>query len=336
MRSLFGLMALAPVAAALAGPPLAEPPFLPQAPAEYREARLSGGPPKDGIPSIDEPRFESAAAAGDRLADGDRIIGIHIDGEARAYPQAILVWHEIVNDTVGDTPVSVTYCPLTGTALGFRRGETTFGVSGRLVNSNLVMYDRASDTQWPQMLAAGIDGPHAGDGLQELRVVWTTWARWRERYPHTRVLTEDTGSLRRYGSDPYGQYNPRGGYYAEDAPPVFPVMHESDRYPPKHEVLGFRDADHAYAVDRAALRETGVLRHEANGRHYLIVHDPGLDTGWVFRGEAPVAPGDIEFGPDGPRIPGRDSLTAVNAFEAMWFAWAGFYPETAVIGGGDR
>lgn len=331
MRFLACLLMLAPVVAAASAPPLAEPPILPREPAAYREARLSGGPPKDGIPAIDEPRFESAGAADARLADGDRVIGIHIGGEARAYPQAILVWHEIVNDTVGGTPVSVSYCPLTGTALGFRRGDTTFGVSGRLVNSNLVMYDRATDTEWPQILAAGIDGHHEGAGLQQVRVVWTTWARWRGRYPDTRVLTEDTGYLRRYGRDPYGGYNPREGYYAERSSPVFPVMHADRRRPPKQEVLGFRDRHGAYAVDRAALREAEVLRHEADGRHYLIVHDPGLDTGWIFRGRAEIDAGAVRFGPEGPEFPGREALEPVPAFEAMWFAWAAFYPDTTVI-----
>jgi len=331
VRLITCLLTLASTAAAAAAPPVAEPPIVPEDLAAYREARLSGGPSKDGIPAIDEPRFESAREADARLADGDRVIGIHIDGDARAYPQSILVWHEIVNDTVGGTPVSVSYCPLTGTALGFRRGETTFGVSGKLVNSNLVMYDRATDTEWPQILAAGIDGRHAGDGLEQVRVVWTTWARWHERYPDTRVLTEDTGYLRRYGSDPYGGYNPREGYYAVASNPIFPVMHDYGGRPPKQEVLGFRDRHGAYAVERNALREQGVLRHEAGGRHYLILHDPGLDTGWVFRGKADVDADAVRFGPDGPRFPGRDALEPVPAFEAMWFAWAGFYPDTAVI-----
>lgn len=172
------------------------------------------GPGKDGIPAIDDPAFQAAAEADAWLDDGDRVVGLYHDGEARAYPQSILVWHEIVNDTVAGENIAVTYCPLTGTALGYLRGETTLGVSGRLVNSNLIMFDRASDSLWPQILSAGIGGPHEGQGLEEVRVVWTTWGRWRERHPDTRVLTTDTGYLRNYNRDPYGGYKPVRGYYA--------------------------------------------------------------------------------------------------------------------------
>ena len=150
---------------AVAGPPLIEPMVLKERFETYRRARQEGGPGKDGIPSIDRPRFESADLAAVSLDASDRVIGIYVDGVARAYPQRILVWHEIVNDSFGERNLSITYCPLTGTGLGFERGETELGVSGKLVNSNLVMYDRASDTEYPQILAAGIDGEHAGRGL---------------------------------------------------------------------------------------------------------------------------------------------------------------------------
>ncbi|MDZ7749168.1 MAG: DUF3179 domain-containing protein [Halofilum sp. (in: g-proteobacteria)] len=317
---------------AWAAPPLGEPAVMGAAPATYRDAMLSGGPGKDGIPSIDAPRFQSAAAADDYLEPGDRVIGVYHEGVARAYPQRILVWHEIVNDTLAGDPVSITYCPLTGTALGFHRGATEFGVSGRLVNSNLVMYDRASDSLYPQILAAGIQGPSEGRGLEELRVVFTEWASWKQRHPDTEVLSTETGHMRNYQRDPYGAYNPKRGYYAPGSRRMFPVLNEDERYPAKHEVLGFRDRHGAVAVDLERLAKEAVIHTSANGQDYVVIHDPVLDTGWVYRGAADVDADDVAFTEAGPRFPGQDALEPVNAFRAMWFAWAAFYPQTTVIG----
>ena len=341
---------LMPVAAAalltlsattLAAPPTTDPALMPDSTARYRGARQDGGPGKDGIPSIDRPRFQDPAAAERHLDDGDRVIGLYVDGEARAYPQEILVWHEIVNDQVSGRGIGVTYCPLTGTAVGFdlgptERGPTELGVSGKLLNSNVVLYDRGTGSEYSQILGAGIDGPNEGRGLSEVRLFWTTWGQWKARHPDTRVLSRRTGTLRNYGSDPYGSYNPRRDYYAPDSRPIFPALHRDDRYPPKHEILGFRDRDQAVAVDPRHLREAGVVEHQGPGGHYLVVHDPGLDTGWVYRGEADVDPDRIHFTPAGPEFPGREKLEEVNAFEAMWFAWVAFYPDTEVFDRADR
>ena len=158
--ALGAILLWAPVA--FGAPPNHDSVLLPERLADYRRARQDGGPGKDGIPSIDQPRFGRPEAADGFLDDDDRVVGLYLDGQARAYPQRILVWQEIVNDSIGDHRVAVTYCPLTGAAIGFDRGETEFGVSGKLVNSNLIMYDRATDTEYPQILAAGIDGELAG------------------------------------------------------------------------------------------------------------------------------------------------------------------------------
>ncbi len=319
-----------------AAPPTTEPAVVSASLTEYRRARQDGGPGKDGIPSIDRPRFGRAEAADGFLDDDDRVIGLYVDGVARAYPQRILVWHEIVNDTLGDQRISVTYCPLTGTSLGFERGDTEFGVSGKLVNSNLVMYDRATDTEYPQILAAGIDGELRGRGLTEVRLIWTTWGRWKQRHPDTEVLSTRTGSIRNYQRDPYGNYNPLEGYYEADSRRIFPVLNEDRRYPLKLEVLGFRDAHEAVAIEPATLREARVLVHEGPGGRYVIVHDPVLDTGWVYRGDVEVDPDSVTFDRDGPAFDGVDQLEPVNAFEAMWFAWAAFYPDTHVIDHAQR
>ena len=336
--ALIGLLGLA--ADALATPlPTQAPHLVTRSLDSYWHERLSGGPPKDGIPSIDDPRFESVDQA-DRWLDGaDRVIGLYHDGHARAYPQSVLVWHEIVNDELGDIRLAVTYCPLTGTAIGFERGDDELGVSGRLVNSNLILYNRATDTWWPQILAAGIHGPQKGEGLVEVRLIWTEWRRWKARHPETEVLSRRTGHARNYRRDPYGAYGPRRGYYADEGT-LFPPLATSDRFPDKHEILGFRTADQAVAIDPAALARAGVMQISGTQADFLVVHDPELSTGWVFR----AAPGglpdaddltDIRFNATGPVHPALDSLEPINAFEAMWFAWYAFYPGTEVIDGHD-
>ena len=301
---------------------------------EFRQAVRSGGPGKDGIPSIDRPRFHSVAAAEELLAPGDRIIGLYLDGEARAYPQRILVWHEIVNDSVAGRPVSITYCPLTGSALGFHRGDAELGVSGRLVNSNLVMYDRITGSEVPQMLGVAIDGPLAGRGLDELRVVWTTWEAWKARHPETRVLSRETGHVRNYRRDPYGSYAPLRGYYRPQSRRLFPVMAENRRLPPKTSVLGFRTRQGAAAVTREALRREAVIELALGDSHYTVIRDAGLATGWVFHNPRRVAVrvDELTFGPAGVSGGGTEALEPINAFEAMWFAWAAFYPDTLLYG----
>lgn len=296
-----------------------------------RENVVSGGVPKDGIPSIDDPTF---ANPGDVDHDpGDPVFGVVRDDEAKAYPQRILVYHEIVNDTLGGDPVSVTYCPLTGTVQGFERGETTFGVSGNLVNSNLVMYDRATDSRWPQVLATAISGDMQGESLQEFRVVWTTWDEWRSTHPDTKVLTEDTGYVRRYDRDPYGSYNPKGRYY-ENANLLFPPLQNDERGHPKDVVIGARTTEEAVAFVKSTLLEERVLTVSGEQSTFLAVSDPTLSTAYVYENPegATVEPDGNQYVVDGQtHAPDALPLDRVLAFDAMWFAWTGLYPETSYV-----
>jgi hypothetical protein len=322
-----------------AGPPIAEYTLpLPMSGEALQGEARSGGPPRDGIPSIDEPAFVSASAADDRLDDGDIVFGAARGGEAKAYPQRILVWHEIVNDALDGDSVSVSYCPLTGTVQGFPRGATTFGVSGRLLNNNLIMYDRATENWWPQVLATAIPGPWsstlAGRSLPEFRVVWTTWGRWKAKHPGTQVLSEETGYARNYDRDPYGQYNPKGGYYSGDST-LFPRLNEDDRFAPKDVVMGVRSPEGAAAVSKPVIREQGLVEGAIGGTPLLWAYDADLDTAYAYwnpDGRDFTARDGAVAGPDGTHEPADLPLDRALTFDAMWFAWSGFYPETSVHG----
>lgn len=172
---------------------------------------LSGGPPKDGIPSIDEPRFEGVATV-KHLADTEPVIGLVINGDARAYPLQVLIWHEIVNDSVGCVPISVTFCPLCNTAMVFDRrvkGRVLdFGTTGKLRNSDLVMYDRQTESWWQQFLGEAIVGELMGTVLKLIPARIESYARFRERAPHGKVLVP-AGFRRAYGMNPYAGYDTR-------------------------------------------------------------------------------------------------------------------------------
>jgi hypothetical protein len=325
-------LAGAAAAGAAPFPTLAKGRLMPRPAEDYTSAMLSGGPPKDGIPAIDRPRFWSPAEADEFLDPGDIVFGLEENGIARAYPQRILVWHEIVNDDLGGLGLAVTYCPLTGTAIAFERARTEFGVSGRLVNSNLIMYDRDTDTWFPQVLAIGIQGPHRDEALVERPLVWTTWGRWRAAHPGTEVLSTDTGFARNYRRDPYGSYNPRTGYYAPDAATMFPLMHDDPPFPPKTEVIGARTAEAAVAFPLDRLREAGRAELEADGTVFTALYDEALDTGYVFRGRSEAAARPGGAGPHDVAWTGGEPLELLDGFQAMWFAWAAFYPGTAVHG----
>ncbi len=311
-------------------PTLSQGRLTPREPRDYENAMMSGGPGKDGIPAIDDPSFWDADEADRYLDGGDVVFGLVENGVVRAYPQRILVWHEIVNDAVGGLGLAVTYCPLTGTTVAFERGKTEFGVSGQLVNSNLVMYDRDTDTWFPQVLAVGIRGPHSGEALVERPMVWTTWERWRGAHPDTEVLSTRTGFARNYNRDPYGAYNPPSGYYAPDSSTMFPLMNEDRRFPPKSVVVGARTRGAAVAFSLESLRKGSRLQLEAGGEVFTALYDAALDTGYIFQGRTNAKAKVEAAGPHGVSWSGGAAPEPVNTFQAMWFAWAAFYPETAI------
>ncbi|XAS69712.1 DUF3179 domain-containing protein [Micrococcaceae bacterium Sec5.7] len=276
-------------------------------------AVVSGGPGKDGIPAIDRPRFVSAAGA-DFLTGDQPVFGLDYGGEIRAYPQLVLVWHEIVNDAVGDQLLSITYCPLTGTAVGYHSPpgqKLTFGTTGNLVNSNLLMYDRQTDSQWLQILGTAITGPLKGNRLSTEPLVWTTWNAWRNAHPNTKVLSADTGFLRSYGTDPYGSYPRRSGYYASGEP-IFPVQARDHRFAAKDVVVGVRAGDGRLAIHKDHLRRVQAIETQSGGTRVRAHWDNQLDTALVEQ-----------------QVEGR--WEAADYLDAMWFAWYAFYPHTEVL-----
>ncbi len=172
---------------------------------------MSGGPPRDGIPAVDHPRHTSTEEAGEWLDPDEPVIAVELGGEARAYPLQILIWHEIANDELGGTPIAVTFCPLCNSAIVFDRrfdeAVLDFGTTGRLRLSDLVMYDRQTETWWQQLTGEGIIGEHAGRELVRLPAAIVAWNDFRTAFPSGSVLSRETGHTRPYGSNPYSGYD---------------------------------------------------------------------------------------------------------------------------------
>lgn len=265
---------------------------------------LSGGPGKDGIPSIDDPRFLSASEAV-FLNNSDPGIGLTVEEESRFYPYRILVWHEIVNDTIKGKPVLVTYCPLCATGIVFERSVDgkmqEFGVSGRLWQSNLLMYNRADsekdESLWSQVLGEAVVGVHTGKKLMIIRSDIVRWGDWKKLHPDTKILSTDTGTSRNYGQDPYGDY-----YTSESV--SFGANFRDTRLHPKALVQGIEiDGTYkAYADD--ALKRTGELDDVLAGKNVHVIR---------------TGVGEVRFEAGG--VP----LTSIPSF---WFSWLAVHPET--------
>ncbi len=265
-----------------------------------------GGPPRDGIPALDDPKPIRAEEAG-FLADTDQVLGLVLGGEARAYPIAILNWHEIVNDQVGGRPVAVTFCPLCGTGVAFdgRIGgeRVLFGVSGFLYNSDVLLYDRQSQSLWSQIKRQAVSGPHQGQRLTALPLTHTTWRAWRDEHPQTLVLSTDTGYSRDYGKDPYAGYASEQGLY-------FPVSARSKRYHPKERVLGVELGGRFKAYPFAEPPKSGQreIPDRVNGQDLVVRFDPENGSARAFDGKGE------------PRV----------GITGFWFAWYTFHPDTEV------
>jgi hypothetical protein len=324
-------------------------------------ALLSGGPPPDGIPAIDEPKFLPTAEV-DFLEDTEPVLALTIGDESRAYPVQVLIWHEIVNDTIDGIPVTVTYCPLCNSAIAFDRrlGDRVldFGTSGLLYNSALVMYDRQTETLWSHFTGEAAIGHLTGEVLDVFPMSTVSWQDWRDANPDGLVLSRDTGFDRNYGTNPYP------GYDDVDSAPFLFDGEVDGRLAAKERILGIeRDGD-AAAVRLDALQEDGVeevdLGSEKLVAWVLSGTASALDAGTVSGGRDVGATGvfsrvvdgqELTFEVDEDRFVDDQTgsswnvlglatagplagtqLDAVAHVDTFWFAWAAFRPETVVVG----
>lgn len=305
-----------------------------------------GGPGKDGIPSLDSPIFLSPENSG-YLADDDLVIGVVRNGEARAYPHRILDWHEVANDEFGSEKVTINYCPLTGSAMMWQgdleAANAEFGVSGLLFNSNLIMYDRESDTYWSQMLATAVHGPRIDEKATLLPMVETTWATWRSLYPDTAVLSRSTGFSRDYSRYPYGSFR-------TDQNLLFPVANSDNRLHPKLRVFGISQDGITRAYPIEAFADGVQVINDVNeayvvvgssGRNFAAAFSATLDDGTqltfspiqddtlVMEDESGTRWDLFGQAQEGPRV--GEQLTPLFSYTAYWYAWAAFFPTTEVM-----
>jgi len=269
-----------------------------------KEDILSGGPPRDGIPAILEPKFESALES-NWLNDDDLVAGIDYAGVQKAYPIKILVWHEAVNDEISGTPILITYCPLCGSTLVFSRnfGDSvlTFGISGLLYQSDVLFYDHQTESLWSQLEMKAVTGPMIGQKLKILPYSLVTWKEWRTKYPWTLVLSRDTGFNRDYGRDPYSGYESSGSL-------MFPIKNNSERYHPKEKVLVIISGDVAKAYPFSELDKAPTPLEDKVGDRDVVINYK-----------------------NGNFIEATDkSGNRIESFVSYWFAWYTFRPDTLV------
>jgi hypothetical protein len=306
---------------------------------------VSGGPPPDGIPSIDNPKFISVQEADRNLEDSELVLGLNIDGDVRVYPFQIMVWHEIVNDKVGNTPVAVTYCPLCFTNQVFNRtmndGKTLeFGTSGKLYNSNLLMYDRTTKSLWSQAMSQAIVGKFAGIKLERIPFDVAYWKDWKQLYPESKVLSTDTGSSRPYGADPYGDYYTNGDI-------LFPVSGGDDRLGPKEIVNGFEDEGQYKAYRQQDVEKNKVINDQVKGKPVVLfslypfmtrAYNPIVDGQTILQFEYNAKNTTFvdrqtrsQWNFDGKAIDGQmrgAQLIRLPFDQGFWFEWVGFHPAT--------
>ena len=269
------------------------------------EEILHGGPAKDGIRSLEYPAFVAADNAG-FLRAKDRVLGIELNGVARAYPIRILNYHEIVNDAFGGNAVVVTYCPLCNSGIAFDakigNARLTFGVSGLLYNSDVLLYDRQTGSLWSQIEKTAITGEMKGTRLDAFPMTHTTWRDWVARHPDTEVLSDQTGFRLDYKADQYLDYS-RGGKL------MFPVAAEDSRYRRKSFVLGLEIDGQFKAYPFSELNKSqSIFMDEFQGRNFEVRYDKKNKTASIFA-------------EDGNELPSLISY---------WFAWYAFHSDTEI------
>jgi hypothetical protein len=266
-----------------------------------------GGPGRDGIPALDNPVFVTANERSKNIGPADRVMGVYHEGVAKAYPILILDQHEIVNDTFNGSPLTITFCPLCGTGMVFHAevaGKVlNFGVSGLIYNSDMLLYDRNTQSLWSQIMKKAVTGPLTGTDLTQIPAQYTTWHAWVRQYPESLLLSEETGHHRNYAASPYYDY--------KRLPVVaFPTVHADNRLSSKDWVVGITSGDAALALPFEAL-------DTLEGSISVTVGAETLNIQWDKEASAARA-----FDKRGAEYP----VTA-----AYWFAWVAFHPDTAIF-----
>ena len=321
---------------------------------------VPGGPPPDGIPPVDRPRFQPAGDV-EWLDDDEPVLAFELEGEARAYPVQILTWHEIVNDTVAGVPVAITYCPLCNSAIAFDRrldGRVLdFGTSGRLYRSALVIYDRQTESLWAHFTGQAVAGRLTGEELRSHPVATVAWSDFRKAHGDALVLSRDTGFDRDYGSNPYP------GYDDVDTSPFLFEGEVDGRLAAKTRIVGVEVDGRSLAVSLEALRRRRTMTVDVGGRQLLVWWKPGtasaLESSRVAEGRDVGATGVFDAALDGRPLSfaavgegfedaetnsawdvlGRatagplagEALTAVPHVDTFWFAWAAYRPDTTIV-----
>jgi len=234
---------------------------------------LNGGPPKDGIPSINQPAFVSAAIADEWLQDQEPVILVALENEARAYPLQILTFHEIVNDVLAGRPIIVTFCPLCYAALAFDRRIDgvvhSFGVSGMLRHSDMVMFDRETESLWQQLNGEGIVGTYTGKKLTPIPAQIISYRQFKEAHPFGEVLSRETGHRRNYGQNPYAGYDD-----INDRPFLYKGPFDK-RVPPMEKLVTVSIGDEDKAYPHSITRKERVIHDEVGGASIVIFHGEG-------------------------------------------------------------
>ena len=325
---------------------------------EYHDL-LSGGPPRDGIPPIDQPKFIENQLAAQWLKPNDPVIALEINGDARAYPLQILTWHEIVNDVVGEIPVTITFCPLCNSAIVFKRNHQgityDFGTSGLLRHSDLVMYDRQTESLWQQFTGEAIVGVMTGEQLMMIPSGLIGFEQFQAAYPAGKILSKETGYSREYGRNPYPGYDD-----IRNNPFLFrdPL---DERLPAMARVVTVSDGKYHNAYPVELLEKLGVIHHQLGNQAVVIFHQDGvssaLDTTRIANGDDVGATGvfvplvgkqeltfikergfvDEQTGSHwnivgqailGP-LKGKQLERLVHA-DQFWFSWGAFRPDTLI------
>jgi len=325
------------------------------------EEILSGGPPKDGIPAIDEPRFVGVEEAEEWLGSREPVVLLRVGDEARAYPLQIITWHEIVNDRVNGAPVVVTFCPLCNTAVAFEGTldgrELTFGTTGRLRFSNLVMYDRQTESWWQQATGDAIAGELTDRQLKALPASIVSWEDFRSAHPGGEVLSRETGYNRGYGQNPYAGYDD-----VDSSPFLYEGPKTPGDLPPMARVITVDAEEEPVAYPYEVLRETPAINDVVDGEPIAVLWqegtasaldeqsiDAGRDVGSAGAFSRELDGRTLTFHSEGDGIFDKETdsewnvlgravagelegsrLEPVVSIDHFWFSWAAFRPETRI------